>query len=123
MSSVDTREVERDSLLMMAELTTLGEPTTKIKVRNLSEGGMMGEGALSLQPGQKIVVSLRNVGLVTGRVAWVRTPKFGVRFDHPVDPKLARTQVYGGEREAPFYARPAVAAPRHDGWNGKLRRV
>lgn len=124
MSSVDTRNLERDSLFLMADIVCADAGVAgRVKVRNLSSGGMMVEGELRVTRGQRVAVELRNIGPVAGVVAWVRAPKFGVAFDEDVDPKLARTQVFGGQREAPGYARAAVEAPRHDGWNGKMRRI
>ena len=124
MSSIDTREEDRDSMFLMADLAvTDGGPAQRMKIRNLSPSGMMVEGDLRVRRGQKVAVDLRNIGPVVGTVIWVRAPKFGVAFEDHVDPKLARTQVAGGDKEAPVYARAALSAPRHDGWNGKLRRI
>lgn len=124
MSSLCTRADDRDSLFLMADLAfDDGLPETRVKVRNLSAGGMMIEGDLWLKRGTRVAVTLRNIGPVAGVVVWSRTPKIGIAFEEAIDPKLARSEVGGGEREAPVYARAAVAAPRHDGWNGKLRRI
>lgn len=124
MSSVETRNIDRDSLFLIADLAFEGgEKTVRAKVRNLSAGGMMVEADQRVKRGQRVAVDLRNIGPVAGVVVWVRAPKFGIAFEEEIDPKLARTQVYGGEKEAPVYARAAIGAPRHDGWNGKLRRV
>ena len=44
MSSLDTRDVARESLFLFAELTLDGQPDAmRVKVRNLSAGGMMVE--------------------------------------------------------------------------------
>ena len=125
MSSVDTRNLERDSLFLMAELVVEGVAAgERVKVKNLSSGGMMVEGDLRVTRGTRVAVELRNIGPVAGVVVWVRAPRFGVAFEQEIDPKLARTQVYGGHTEAPVYARAAIVdAPRNDGWNGKMRRV
>lgn len=124
MTSLCTRTIDRDSLFLMADLVFAdGRPDARVKVRNLSAGGMMIEGDLRLKRGTRLAAGLRNIGPVAGVVVWVRTPRFGVAFEEEIDPKLARSEVFGGDREAPVYARAALAAPRHDGWNGKLRRV
>ncbi|MBL8656561.1 MAG: PilZ domain-containing protein [Altererythrobacter sp.] len=124
MSSVDTRNLERDSMFLMADLAIEGgEAIGRVKVRNLSAGGMMAEGDVPVSPGQRIEAELRNIGAISGTVAWVQGNKFGVAFAREIDPKLARTAVSGNDREAPRYARSALSAPRHDGWSGKLRRV
>ncbi len=124
MSSVDTRHLERDSLFLMAEIVCAEpERSGRVKVRNLSAGGMMVEGDLRVRRGERVAVELRTIGPVAGVVVWVRAPKFGVAFEEEVDPMLARTKVYGGDREAPGYARAPLDVPRHAGWNGKIRPV
>lgn len=124
MTSLCTRTIDRDSLFLMADLVFAdGRPEARVKVRNLSAGGMMIEGDLRMKRGTRLAVTLRNIGPVAGVVVWVRTPKFGIAFEEEIDPRLARTDVSGGDKEAPVYARAALGAPRHDGWNGKLRRV
>lgn len=124
MSSVDTRDVARDSLFLMVDLVAEGGgAAARCKIRNLSAGGMMIEGDLSLKPGERVAFDLRNIGPIAGTIAWVQGRRLGVTFDEQIDPKQARTQVHGGDTEAPVYARAALSAPRHDGWNGKLRRI
>lgn len=124
MASLDTRAVERDSLFLMADLVFAADvPGARVKVRNLSAGGMMVEGDLGAKRGARVAVELRNIGRVTGVVVWVRSPRFGIAFEKEIDPKLARTPVFDREREAMVYARAAVGAPRRQGWSGKLRRI
>lgn len=124
MSALETREIKRDSLFLMADLVCdADQPPIRVKVRNLSTGGMMIEGDLRLKRGARVAAELRNIGPVAGAVIWVRGRRAGVAFDEPIEPQLARIPVNGGDKEAPAYARAAVAAPRHDGWNGKLRRI
>ena len=126
MSSIDTRNLERESMFLMADLVVEGaDPGTaeRVKVRNLSSEGMMVQTVLRLKRGTRVAVELRNIGPVAGVVVWARGTRLGVTFVHEIDPKLARTQVYSGDKEAPGYARATLDAPSHDGWNGKLRRI
>lgn len=124
MTSLCTRTVNRDALFLMADLVFEGElPDTRVKVRNLSSGGMMVEGEVWVKRGTRVVATLRNIGPVAGVVVWARSPRFGIAFEEEIDPKRARTEVFGGDREAPVYARAALSAPRYDGWNGKLRKI
>ena len=120
----DTRETSRDSLLLVADVVAkeLGTPQ-KVKVRNLSTGGMMADGDFLLAVGTPVVVTLRNIGMVPGTVAWAHGTRFGIAFAGEIEPQKVRMPVGTGDKEAPVYARPALSAPRHDGWNGKLRRV
>jgi hypothetical protein len=124
MSSFDTRHGERDSMFLMADLVLAeNAPAVRVKVRNLSATGMMVASEVRVKRGQRVAAELRNIGAVAGVVVWVRGGKFGVAFEEEIDPKMARTQVFSGNREAPGYARAPIDAPRHDGWNGKLRRI
>lgn len=124
MTSLCTRTVDRDSLFLMAEMVFEdGRPEARVKVHNLSAGGMMIEGDLRMKRGTRIAAILGNIGPVAGVVVWVRTPRFGIAFEEEIDPLEARSEVSGGDKEAPVYARAAIGVPRHDGWNGKQRRV
>lgn len=91
MDGNENRQIARDSLFLMAALRIDGFPgENRIKVRNLSEGGMMGEGSVRVVRGTLIEVHIRNIGWVKGSVAWVQESRFGVAFLEPIDPRLAR---------------------------------
>lgn len=87
------RQAQRDSLFLSATLQVLGlaAPIT-VRVRNLSNGGMMIDGHALLIPGQSVETELRGIGPVTGMIAWVEAGRAGVAFDDMVDPKMARSQ-------------------------------
>ena len=53
----------------------------------------MAEAPVRAKRGDKVELELRNVGRVTGYVAWVAQGRFGVAFDYTIDPKLARKPV------------------------------
>lgn len=102
----DNRQIPRDSLFLMADMRIEGlDVLYRIKVRNLSAGGMMGEGAVNVVRGTPIEVSIRNIGWVRGAVAWVQENRFGIAFGEEIDPRLARAPVGQGENEAPRYTR------------------
>ena len=88
-----TRDAARDSMFLQATLRPVDGVSAgpfSVRVRNLSAGGMMAEADVQPVVGDEMTVELRNIGEVAGRVAWVRAPRFGVTFDTPIDPKLAR---------------------------------
>ena len=117
MTAIDTRNLKRDSLFLLAEIRLDGATSAvQAKVRNLSNSGMMIDGGLIAERGQRLVVSLRQVGEVAGKVAWKQNGKIGIAFDDEIDAAAARTKLYSGESEAPRYSRPAVA-PRGDQWS------
>lgn len=91
MSQLDTRQVPRDSLFLLAKLRVEGEDAEhRARVRNLSAGGMMAECDLSVARGTRISVCLRHVGWVEGAVAWTQDNRFGIAFANPIDPAQVR---------------------------------
>ena len=96
MTNVDTRTVDRDSLFLLAQLRVDGDQTVyRVKVRNLSPGGMMAEGDVLVTRGSRVHVDLRNIGWVEGSVAWKQENRFGIAFVDEIDPKMARAPVTG----------------------------
>ncbi|RIV86700.1 PilZ domain-containing protein [Aurantiacibacter zhengii] len=96
MSNVDTRQVDRDSLFLLAQLRVDGrDEVFRVKVRNLSAGGMMAEGDVKVIRGALVEVELRNIGWVEGTVAWKQESRFGIAFVDEIDPKQARANVSG----------------------------
>ena len=110
---------DRDSLLLKADMK-LPEQGQQLeaRVRNLSAGGLMAEGAMRVTRGEAVEVNLRNVGWVRGKVAWVTENRFGVAFEHPVDPKVVRKPV--GQNNAAISMHHTSAERRPD--PSKLRR-
>lgn len=122
MSDSDNRQVTRDSLFLMAELRVQGQDgESRIKVRNLSPGGMMGEGTVQVTRGAIVEVHIRNVGWVEGSVAWVQENRFGVAFREDIDPKLARAQAGMAEDMTPRFVRTHQARFQTD--EARLRKV
>lgn len=106
MSNVDTRQVNRDSLFLLAQLRVDGQETVhRVKVRNLSAGGMMAEGDAKVMRGARVMVELRNIGWVEGSVAWKQDNRFGIAFVDEIDPIVVRGTA------GP--AAPAFDAPRY----------
>ena len=125
MTNVDTRQVQRDSMFLLARLRVEEEGTEhQVRVRNLSAGGMMAEGQVDVVRGTAISVELRNLGWVRGTVAWRQDGRFGIAFAQEIDPTVVRVPVAGkaDELESPRYTRtPASVTPTID--PTKLRRV
>lgn len=112
MTDSDPRQIERDSLFVMADLRVEGVgEDRRVKVRNLSAGGMMAEGDVRVQPGAAVEVNIRNIGWIDGSVAWVQDNRFGIAFREEIDPKVARAPLTAGSSE-PQYVRTPVLARR-----------
>ncbi|QGN54653.1 PilZ domain-containing protein [Novosphingobium sp. Gsoil 351] len=108
MADDDHRHLSRDSLFLMAELRLPGEETLgRVKVRNLSAGGMMAEGAVKAVRGTLIEVNIRNVGWVGGAIAWVQGDRCGIAFNDDIDPLVARAPVTATRESTLRFAKPA----------------
>jgi hypothetical protein len=116
------RYLNRDSLFLMADMRVDGEQVEhRIKVRNLSAGGMMGEGRVRVGRGNLVRVNVRNIGWVKGTIAWVQDDRFGVAFAEEIDPKLARAPV-ASDVHHEDYTRPYRMAGQ-SGPTGTLRKI
>ena len=94
MAENDHRQLSRDSLFLVAELRLPGqEALARVKVRNLSAGGMMAEGTVHAVRGTLIEVNIRNVGWVEGAIAWVQGDRCGIAFSDDIDPMIARAPI------------------------------
>ena len=117
------RQIARDSLFVLADLRLAGMDTVhRIKVRNLSPVGMMGEGAVRVVRGSPVSVNIGNAGWVEGSIAWVQESRFGIAFRDEIDPKLARApQAAKAANDGLLIHRPVAAlAARGD---GPLRKI
>ena len=104
-----TRGRGRDSLFLMGRLTFAGETkANEVRIRNLSEGGLMAEIECPVALGTKVTLDLRGIGEVTGRVAWCAEGRIGIALEQRIDPKRARKPVGGGE-QTPAYAKPQLS--------------
>lgn len=82
---------DRDTLLLVADIVAEGEASSfRFTVRNLSAGGLMAQGDHPLELGKSVAVTLRNLGPVQGKVAWVESGRYGITFDREIDPQAVR---------------------------------
>lgn len=90
------RKRSRDSLLLVAQLR-LGDERgiREVRVRNLSEGGLMLELDKVVEVGTPVRLDLRGIGETSGKVAWCTAGRMGVALDSPIDPKKVRKPIDG----------------------------
>lgn len=113
------RQLDRDSLFLMAEVRLDGvEGEHRVRVRNLSAGGMMADGDVQAKRGQLCQIKLRNMGWTEASVAWVQENRFGVAFREEIDPKVAREPVAAGVH-TPRFVRPPLGEVE----TGHLRKL
>jgi hypothetical protein len=86
MNDTDQRHLARSPLQLTADLRVSGaDGDYRVRVRNLSSGGLMAEGGPRVSLGMTVWVQLGQIGRVAGAVAWVQDNRFGVAFDAPLD--------------------------------------
>ncbi|KRA80490.1 PilZ domain-containing protein [Altererythrobacter sp. Root672] len=127
MSNIDTRQVNRDSLFLLAQLRVDGQDLVhRVKVRNLSAGGMMAEGDVKVMRGSLVSVELRNVGWVEGSVAWKQDNRFGIAFVDEVDPLVVRAPAQASDAadyDAPRFTRTHAAPSFSEPNPARLRKI
>lgn len=85
------RQPPRQAMLQPARLWLQGDvEDRKVRLRNLSPGGVMVDCAAVREPGTPVSLSMDGLGTVAGKVAWCTAGRMGIAFDTPVDPALAR---------------------------------
>ncbi|SFR78616.1 PilZ domain-containing protein [Sphingomonas jatrophae] len=69
-----------------------GAASQTLRVRNLSAGGLMVETDVgtSFARGERVILTLRNIGEVPARIAWTDGQRVGISFDRPIDPATVR---------------------------------
>lgn len=110
------RGQNRDSLFVKAVLRfPVSGDEKEVRVRNISSGGLMAEAPLRTPRGDPIEVQLRNIGWVSGKVAWVAESRFGIAFDYPIDPKMLSVRESSGYEIPRYLAKidqPNSTAPK-----------
>ena len=112
-STSNSRRSSRDSLFLSATVRRngeSGEALVPVRVRNLSTVGVMVDYIEVATPGEQVEVTVRGLGTVPGKVAWVKQGRIGISFDLEVDPKMARKPVKPAPQ--PLRSVPRKTRPR-----------
>lgn len=106
----NARSRQRDSLFLTANLRFADEAEGReVRVRNLSAGGLMVELERIVAPDTAVRLDMRNLGELSGTVAWCTQGRIGIALDHPIDPRRARKPV-GTGAQTPNFAKPMLVA-------------
>ncbi len=81
--------------LIVSIAWTDDEGPQQVRIRNLSERGLMAEPGYPVSVGTVAVLDLPGVGEVQGRVAWSAEGRIGVALDNSIDPSLVQAAVDG----------------------------
>ena len=99
----DSRRMSaRDSMFLSATIRRAQDSDAELKpvrVRNLSAIGLMADYSGVAIPGDAVIVAVRGIGKVPGKVAWLKRGRIGVTFDIEVDPLMARKPVVPPSRQ------------------------
>lgn len=99
--SVSARGKNRDSLFLSATVTVAGWPApVAVRVRNLSAGGLLAEAPHEVPIGSDVRVELANIGMIGARCVWTGENRFGLAFNHQIDPQAVRRKV-GSRTDVP----------------------
>ena len=105
----------RDSMFLQASMSLPPDDAAiPLRVRNLSAGGLMADCPVMVEQGQDVEVGLRNIGVVPGRIAWVRDQQIGIAFLNRIDPRVARKPV-GTRATETMLVKPAGQVERRPG--------
>ena len=124
MESVDTREAARNAMFLLAEIKPEGaDNPVRVKVRNLSDAGMMAEGKLNVSRGDTVAIHLRNIEAVSGTIAWVAGARIGIAFAEAIDAAAVRgPKPADNDTPAGFEPRRSIHRPHVPG-AGSIRAV
>jgi hypothetical protein len=86
----DSRQAERETLVLAAKLKLAGSAAFAVTVRNLSAVGMMVEGDTPMTVDDSVVAEIAGLGKIPGHIAWTHENRAGMAFAAPVDPTRAR---------------------------------
>ncbi|MDE1914521.1 MAG: PilZ domain-containing protein [Sphingomonadales bacterium] len=90
-ASEEKRHSFRNSLFMSAPCRIEGlDGEVMVKLRNISEKGVMAEGLPKPREGAMVSLQLRNLGWVEGSIAWVQNQRFGIIFARDIDPAIVK---------------------------------
>ena len=80
--------------MLLAAFWVSGDPTShQLRVRDISATGLRGVTATQLAKGQEIVLKIRGVGKVEGRIVWASSGLIGVQFGELINPESTRIPV------------------------------
>ncbi len=109
---VALRGTRRDSMFLKASVQCARtDHQFDIVVRNVSAGGLLADTPQTLLIGDQVLVTLRKVGDVPGKIVWAQQGRFGIAFDVTIDPQAVRQPVAPARKPA-AEARPSFVPRR-----------
>lgn len=98
------RSTNRSSLFLLGKMGVDGGVASEaIRIRNLSPTGLMAEAPTMLAVGTAVVVEMKNIPPVKGKVVWATDGRMGIAFNAEIDPAKVRQPVGKGEDPRPDF--------------------
>lgn len=91
MTDETDQRAKRTALLSKALGVRADGAELDVRIRNLSSSGLGGVAEVPLTRDERLIVDIKGIGEIEGRVTWTRGAGFGMIFDAPVD--LAKFEV------------------------------
>jgi hypothetical protein len=76
---------QRSRRMLMVELRSHRFGQGRIRVRDISPGGLGGTTSQWLRAGERVEAELPNIGNIAATVAWTQGERFGLKFDDAID--------------------------------------
>lgn len=98
------RSTNRSSLFLLGKMGVDGGVSSEaIRIRNLSPTGLMAEAPTMLAVGTAVVVEMKSMSPVKGKVVWATEGRMGIAFNAEIDPSKVRQPVGKGEDPRPDF--------------------
>ena len=98
------RSTNRSSLFLLGKMGVDGGVSSEaIRIRNLSPTGLMAEAPTMLAVGTAVVVEMKTMAPVKGKVVWATDGRMGVAFNAEIDPAKVRQPVGKAEDPTPDF--------------------
>ncbi|MDP3674145.1 MAG: PilZ domain-containing protein [Novosphingobium sp.] len=106
----ECRVAKRSRVFMRANMRVRGSTFEyPLSIKDISSTGLKAAMDVSLFPGTRVEIDLRNIGWVAGEVVWVDSKGVvGVRFSAVVQPERTHSQVSGSYGPAPSSVAPQL---------------
>lgn len=85
METETDQRAKRTALLSKALCVRADGAELDVRIRNLSSSGLGGVAEFPLVREERVLVDIKGIGEIEGRVAWTRGASFGMIFDKPAD--------------------------------------
>jgi PilZ domain len=106
------RARQRDSMFLAGAIWfERGGSLQQVRIRNISPGGMMIDFPQSRVKDSPVFAAIKNVGEVSGRVAWYHDGRMGIVFDNEIDADAARMKPAAAPVE-PSFNKPYIESRR-----------